>query len=144
LTLLIFRHLRIYTWKTAPSVLRNKKHAWLWMNSNKRSTVKLLYVGTSLMWILSGATDKFLLEMNLNNKGTSHVWAVGTNFRPFWLVKLVLHGHTVNIWIIYLFLFYFSFFVLPSIRWIDSSSDVRNKITTRPYTSHYLLNDKSV
>jgi hypothetical protein len=28
--------------------------------------------GTSLMWTLSGTTDKFLLEMNLYNKGTSH------------------------------------------------------------------------
>ncbi len=52
--------------------------------------------GTSLMWTLSGTTDKFLLEMNLYNKGNSHFWAVGTNFRPFWLVELLLHGHTVD------------------------------------------------
>jgi hypothetical protein len=29
--------------------------------------------GTSLIWALGGTTDRFLLEVNLFNKGTSHL-----------------------------------------------------------------------
>jgi hypothetical protein len=49
--------------------------------------------GSSLVWTPGRPTDRFLLEMSLSNKGTSHFWAVDTIFRPHCIVEPLLHGH---------------------------------------------------